>query len=107
VGDREVDAAQALGQDIDRGRQPRRVAHVGDRRLGPGDRGRDGFQRRSVDVDQAEPHAAAGELAGELGADAGSAAGDERHAPVEVPGHCYRTLKRQVGLRGDERIARR
>src|SRR3954447_21394134 len=50
----------------------------------------------------------AGELAGEFGADAGRAAGDERHAPVEVPGHRRGTLNgrvrfsRNMSLPGDE-----
>ena len=82
-----------------------RVAHVRDRGLRAGD---DPAEAVGVDVDQPEAHAPGRELAGELGADARRAAGDERHAPVEVPGHRHGTLNGRVrfvttmSLPGDE-----
>ena len=94
VGDRDVDAAEAPREVVDRGGQRLRVAHVGDRGLGPGQRRGDPLEplaRRRRSAPSRMPRA--GELAGELGADARRGAGDERHAPVEVPGHRHGTLK--------------
>ena len=104
VGDGDVDPAESPREVVDRGGQRLGVAHVGDRGLRAGD---DAVEAIGVDVDQPEAHAAGRELARELGADARRAAGDERHAPVQVPGHRHATLNgrvrfAQMSLPGDE-----
>ena len=95
VGHRDVDAAEALPEVVDRRGQRFRVAHVGDRGL----RARhDRVEPLGVEVDQPEAHAAGRQLARELGTDARRAAGDERHAPLEVPGHRHGTLNGGVEI---------
>jgi hypothetical protein len=95
IGDRDVDAAEAPREVVDRGGQLLRVADVGHRGLRAGN---DAVEPVGVEVDQPEAHAPGRELARELGADAGRAAGDERHAPVEVPSHRHGTLKGRVAF---------
>ena len=84
---------QARREVVDGRGQRLRVAHVGDRGLGARQPAATASRRVAVDVDEPEAHAARRELAGEFGADARRAAGDERDAPVEVPGHRHGTLK--------------
>ena len=58
VGHGDVEAAEPVGERIDRGGQRDRVAHVGDGRLGAANPRCDALQAVAVDVDQPDPHPA-------------------------------------------------
>ena len=62
VGDRDIEAAEPVGEVLHGGGQRHRVAHVRNCGFRAAKPGTDTFQAVVVDIDQPDPHAARGQL---------------------------------------------